>query len=298
MDGLRVAAPAKVNWTLEVLHIRPDGYHEIRSIMQTIDLYDVLTLTPSRTVDVAFADGAGAITDMPAELNLAYQAAIALRDAVGSSDGVRIEIEKAIPVAAGLGGGSSDAAAVIRGLNVLWSLERDEGDLIDIGARVGSDVPFFIAGGTAAVGGRGELVDPLPDALSPPLLLCAPHAGERANKTASMFAVLDASRFTEGDATMGVREAVEAGRAVTAAQLSNVFESVTSSMQPETERALDALRAQKFAPRLCGAGPSFFVLLDDPDATMSLIDRVRELDFEPTIVNPLPRADALAFEVL
>ena len=298
MDGVRIAAPAKINWTLEVLRIRPDGYHEIRSVMQTIDLYDVLTITPSHGIELSYAGDPGVLHGIPVEEDLAYRAAVAYFDRTSVAGSVHIELEKAIPVAAGLGGGSSDAAAVLRGLNVLNSSRLNEGDLIALASTIGSDVPFFTVGGTAAVAGRGEIVEALADAVAPPLLLCTPPPGERANKTGAMFSALDAAHFSDGYVTIGVRETVDAGRTITAASLSNVFERVTGRMQPETELALSALRDQGFEPRLCGAGPSFYLLLDDAGATMSLIDRVRELEFEPRIVNALPRGDAVLFEEL
>ena len=123
MTGLRLIAPGKINWSLEVLRFRPDRYHELRSVMQTIDLHDVVTLTLAETdaITLEITGEPGMLADHPAEMNLAYRAAVALRDRAGvRGRGVHIVLGKHVPVAAGLGGGSSDAAAVLRGLNVLW----------------------------------------------------------------------------------------------------------------------------------------------------------------------------------
>ncbi|MBF6599681.1 MAG: 4-(cytidine 5'-diphospho)-2-C-methyl-D-erythritol kinase [Dehalococcoidia bacterium] len=295
--GVRVLAPAKLNWTLEVLRIRPDGYHELRSVLQTLDLCDVVTLTdaPGITIDVGGPLGE-TLADAPAERNLAYRAALALRERVGGRRGARIVLEKHIPVAAGLGGGSSDAAAVLRGLDLLWELQQPQINLIEIAGEVGSDPPFFVAGGTAAVRARGDVVEPLPDAVAPEILLATPPPGDRGDKTARMFDALSPDDFSEGDATFGLREAVEAGRALSDGELMNVFERVLTKQQPDTALALDALAAQGQAAHLAGAGPSFFLLLDRRADAAALSARVRDLGFEPRRVRALGRAAALRTE--
>ena len=139
MTALRLIAPAKINWSLDVLRQRADGYHEIRSVMQTIDLHDVITLRAADGIELELRGDAGALAaDDPAR-NLAYRAAKAFHARTGIHRGVRITIEKRIPVAAGFGGGSSDAAALLRGLNVLWGAEQPELNLVEIAAEVGVD---------------------------------------------------------------------------------------------------------------------------------------------------------------
>jgi 4-diphosphocytidyl-2-C-methyl-D-erythritol kinase len=296
---IELIAPAKINWTLEVLRIRPDGYHEIRSVLQTIDLHDTVTLRDATDISLEITGPAGVtLRDEAPERNLAYRAAVALRERVGVQRGVRIGIEKRIPVAAGLGGGSSDAAAVLRGLDLLWELHQPPMNLIEIAGEIGSDPPFFVLGGTASVHGRGDAVEALPDAIAGPMLLATPPAGERGDKTARMFGALSPDDFSEGEATLGLREAAEAGRPLNVAELSNVFERVIATMQPETAIAIDALAAQGLAPHLAGAGPSFFLLLHDASEFEALSPRVRELRFEPQLVHALPRADALRCTVV
>lgn len=293
---LELIAPAKINWTLEVLRIRPDGYHEIRSVLQTVDLHDTVTLTEATDITLDIGGPAGAtLRDEAVERNLAYRAAVALRERVGVERGVHISLEKRIPVAAGLGGGSSDAAAVLRGLDLLWELHQPPMNLVEIAGEVGSDPPFFVIGGTASVHGRGDGVEALPDAAAGPMLLAVPPAGQRGDKTARMFGALSPDDYSDGEATFGLREAVEAGRPVGDAELSNVFERVVATMQPETALAIDALAAQGLAAHLAGAGPSFFLLLQDAGAFDALSPRVRELGFEPQLVHALSRADALRF---
>jgi 4-diphosphocytidyl-2-C-methyl-D-erythritol kinase len=298
MSGrLRLLAPAKINWSLEVLRIRPDGYHEIRSVLQTVDLRDVITLEEADAISLEVTGEAGMLADLPPEMNLAHRAAMSFRALMRSDRGARIVLEKHIPVAAGLGGGSSDAAAVLRGLNVLWETRQPDANLIEIAGEIGSDPPFFIAGGTAAVSSRGEQVHPLDDAIAPPLLLATPPPGERGEKTARMFGALTPDDFSEGDVTDGVRDAVRAGRALVDGELNNVFERVTTRLQPETEIAMDALRAEGLTPHLAGAGPSFFLFApDDAERRAHVEARLRALGFEPRLTPLLPRTRALAIE--
>ena len=150
---MRVRAHAKINWTLEVLGKRPDGYHDLRSIVLPVALHDVVDLEP--------ADGITCETkglDIPQEKNLAYRAVLALQKATGCTQGVRISIEKHIPSGAGLGGGSSDAAAVLNALNVLWHLDLPCERLCEIAAGIGSDIPALVMGGPVLMEGRGEFV--------------------------------------------------------------------------------------------------------------------------------------------
>ena len=156
---LRVKAPAKVNLWLEVLGRRPDGYHEIRTVMQAVSLYDDLSFRQrgdGRVVLHARGDG------LPAdEENLVVRAARLLKQRLGCPAGVEARLHKRIPVARGLGGGSSNCAATLRALSRLWRLELRQGDLQRLAAELGSDVPFFLNGGTALCEGRGERVTQL-----------------------------------------------------------------------------------------------------------------------------------------
>ena len=302
MKGLRLIAPGKINWSLEVLRFRPDGYHELRSVMQTIDLHDVVTLTlaDSDAITLEITGEAGMLADHPPDENLAHRAAVALRDRAGVRGwGVHIVLEKHVPVAAGLGGGSSDAAAVLRGLNVLWGAGQPEANLVEIAGEVGSDPPFFVVGGTAMVSGRGDSVEALPDAVASSMLLATPPQHERGEKTAAMFGALTPHDFQEGDVTIGVRETVAAGRMIVDDELANVFERVTAKMQPQTELAMEALRADGYVPHLCGAGPSFFLLYGGgADLAHELGARIRGLGFEPRPVHALSRARSLAMREL
>ena len=155
---MTVEAHAKINWTLQVLGVRPDGYHDLRSIVLPVRLHDTVTIDEAATVTCSMP-----ALEVPQEGNLAYRAALALKDATGCMRGAHIAIEKRIPSGAGLGGGSADAAAVLNGLNVLWGLHLPERELCEIAASVGSDVPALTLGGPVLMEGRGERVSRIED---------------------------------------------------------------------------------------------------------------------------------------
>src|SRR4030043_1892880 len=153
---LKYLAPAKINLVLEVLSKRADGYHEIRSLIQAINLCDVFSFELADETSFECTEPSLQTSD-----SLVVQAAELLRKVGGYNKGAKIKLEKRIPWGAGLGGGSSDAAATLSALNRLWNLKLTISDLIEPAARLGSDVPFFIYGGTALIEGRGERVMPL-----------------------------------------------------------------------------------------------------------------------------------------
>ena len=151
---------AKINLTLDVLGLRDDGYHEIATVMQSLALADTLTLTREESGIALTVDMPGLETD---ERNLAWRAAALVIEHCGIRGGVRIDIVKRIPVAAGLAGGSADAAAVLRGMNELYALGLSDAELCALGAQIGSDIPFSLMGGTVFATGRGENMKPLAD---------------------------------------------------------------------------------------------------------------------------------------
>jgi len=262
-------APAKVNWTLEVLRRRPDGYHEVCTILQTLDLCDRVKVSPVADLELVLTGPVGQtgapLTGMPAPENLAYRAAALLRDQAGGRPlGARIELEKAIPADAGLGGGSSDAAATLRALNRLWDLSLPPGELARLGAQLGSDVPFFVFGGTALGRGRGDEVTPLPDVPSLRLLLVVPRR-RPARKTAAMYAHLRPDHFGAGEASERLAAAIREGMAPGDDDVCNTFERIAGEVLPEAAAAAERCRGLGLRPHLAGSGPAQFVLLR-PDA--------------------------------
>lgn len=170
-NGLHLRAPAKVNLGLEILRKREDGYHELTTVLQAVDLSDRLILEGAERISLTVSD-----PSLPAsEENLAWRAARLLSDAAGVDRGIRITLDKRIPVAAGLGGGSSDAAAVLWGANRLWGLDWPAARLQDLAVHLGMDVPFFLGNGRALGTGRGERLQPLPSRGEMALVLVNPN---------------------------------------------------------------------------------------------------------------------------
>ena len=165
---LTLRAPAKINWFLEVLGLREDGFHEIQSLIQKITLFDTLIIKPSN--DLIITTDAS----IPMEENLAYKAALLLKNKYAVKTGAEMQLVKTIPVGAGLGGGSSDAAAALGGLNELWSLGLTVDELCEAGEEIGSDVPFFLRDSLSYVEGRGEKIKACVPKRQLPLLLVKP----------------------------------------------------------------------------------------------------------------------------
>ena len=253
MQPIEIQAHAKINLTLEVLGKRPDGYHEIASIIQTVSLHDTLTLALADDLTLE-CDTPGLATDD----NLVLKAATMLRAETGASQGARIVLRKSIPVSAGLGGGSSDAAAALIGLNRLWETGLSVDDLQPIAARLGSDVSFFLRGGTAMVHGRGELVRPLPPADIPWVVILSPDM-QTPDKTASLYAAMTPSQHTGGLLTRKLEARVRGGGDVPPQFLFNAFDDVARKAFPglgEVWDAFTALGAREV--HVAGSGPSLF----------------------------------------
>lgn len=169
--NFEVPSFAKINWTLEILGRRADGYHELRTILQTVEVCDHLQFTLADSALTLSCDHAEVPCD---ETNLIYRAALLLRELTGCDKGAKIELQKRIPLGAGLGGGSSNAAITLLALTKLWELEISPHDLFRLGSQIGADVPFFFFGGTGIGIGRGDEVYPLADIQAQHLLLVNP----------------------------------------------------------------------------------------------------------------------------
>jgi len=193
---LKILAPAKLNLTLEVLAKRPDGFHEIRSVIQAINLGDSLRFRLSENIEFNCADPDW----VPAE-SLVSKAVSLLQKTTGCSKGVTIEVDKRIPLVSGLSGDSSDAAAVLRGLNRLWGLGLSLPQLLELASQLGSDVAFFLYGGTAVVRGRGEVVTPLPPFPHMWVVLMLPPVPRMPGKTGRLYASLKPGHYTRGEIT-------------------------------------------------------------------------------------------------
>lgn len=273
---ITVSACAKTNLTLEVLGKRPDGYHEIRSVVQTISLCDTLRLEAHGSV-VAHSPTSG----WDAVKSLVVRAALLLKESARYAGGADITVEKRIPMMAGLGGDSSDAAAVLRGLNALWSLGWTTERLLPLAAQLGSDVAFFLHGGTCLMSGRGESIEPLPPLPHRWVLVVNPATPHLPGKTAAAYAALRPAHFTDGAITQRLADDLRAGRGFNSAHLFNTFENV--AFAPGTELAVYRSHIRKIgAPQvnLAGSGPALYMLLDDCAQASDLFTRLRDQGME------------------
>jgi 4-diphosphocytidyl-2-C-methyl-D-erythritol kinase len=253
---LTVLAPAKINLTLEVLAKRTDGFHEIRSVIQTINLCDSLRFRLSQNVDFKCA-----VPDWIPEESLVSKATSLLQKATGCSRGATIEISKRIPLISGLGGDSSDAAATLRGLNKLWELNLSQKELLKLATQMGSDVAFFLYGGTALVEGRGEIVTPLPPPPQMWAVLIVPHVPKIPRKTAQLYTSLKASHYTDGQITQRLAEALKADEELAPSALFNTFENVAFTRFSELnvyQKHLIKMGAANI--HLAGSGPTLFTI--------------------------------------
>ncbi len=251
-----VQSYAKINITLDVLGRRADGYHELATIMQTVDLYDTLCLskTTDNRVHIACTQ-----PELNTEDNLAVRAAEAVRRTLSLTQGVLIELHKRIPTAAGLGGGSSNAAAVLLALQHWWQLQISPTELLTLAASLGSDVPFFLQGGLALCEGRGERITQLPQHWPTSLrwlLLLKPAIGV---STASVFRALSPDDYTDGSFSQAARTALHTRGELLPAYLHNALERGVLAHYPEVALAREAM-LQAGAPlvRLSGSGPTLF----------------------------------------
>lgn len=300
---LRLRAPAKVNWSLEVLGRRPDGYHEVRTVLQTVALSDWVALSPADDLSLALRGEADRLAGEPPEANLAYRAAARLRrefsrtppERSGRPSGVHIALEKGVPVAAGLGGGSSDAAAVLRGLRALWRLPISDDDLALLAAELGADVPFFLRGGVALASGRGDVLAPLPDGSSQRLVLAWPQRPGPADKTARMYAALRPQHHTDGSRTEELAGRLRGGRPISDADPLNVFEDVLPQVDAAAGRTFQKASTLGFGqPHLAGSGPSLFFLLAPEQPAGPLLRALGALGLRAVETCTLPAAEAVA----
>ena len=273
---LRVLAPAKLNLTLEVLGKRDDGFHEIRSVIQAINLSDGLYFEPGK--DMTFKCD---MSDWAAEKSLVSRAVALLREATGVNKGATIEVSKVIPLLSGLGGDSSDAAAVLRGLDKLWGLNLSREKLLELAARLGSDVGFFLHGGTALVEGRGEIVTPLPPLSHWWIVLVVPDLPRQPGKTARLYARLEAAHFTDGRITARMAEELKAGGELGASLLFNTFENLAFTRLSKIEvYRQHILKLGADNVHLAGSGPSLFTLVKDKTQAEELHIRCRQQGME------------------
>ena len=275
MADLHVEAPAKINLHLEVLGLRPDGFHELAMVMQSLDLADSLVLAPAGegTLELACDN-----PELPVDgSNLILRAAALLRHEAGRPElGARLQLSKRIPIGAGLAGGSSDAAAALVGLNRLWGLALGESQLGALAAQLGSDVPFCLVGGTQLCFGRGERLEPVgagrPEPLAvllikdPTASVSTPWAYGRCRELRGDFYLDQEADFEQRRAILRQGPLLAALRGERALPpLRNDLQAVVEPEQASVGRGLALLRQAKdqLGVAMSGSGPSLFALFSD-----------------------------------
>ena len=286
---MEIEAHAKLNLSFEVLGRRADGYHEVKTVMQTVGLSDVLTIEywPSLRVHCDSPELSG-------EMNLVWKAATELARSRGITPRARIRIQKRIPIAMGLGGGSSDAAAALRALSELWELSATTGELAEIAALIGSDVSFFLWGGTALAEGRGEIVSPLPPLAPFNLTLVLPDIVV-SDKTRRMYSLLTPANYSDGGITRSLVQLLMGGHFVTESIrgcVFNVFQDIAEWEFPMLAEMRKAVQEQG-GPQLylCGAGPAMFAIPSSKTEHRMVADALQPMGAGVYLVTTVGRTD-------
>jgi 4-diphosphocytidyl-2-C-methyl-D-erythritol kinase len=269
---LTIMAPAKINLTLEVLAERPDGFHEIRSLIQSINLCDTFRFDLSQDIKFSCDN-----PEVDIEESLISRATALLQKTTGCSKGATIEINKRIPLASGLGGDSSDGAAILSGLNKLWQLGLSLGELVSLASKLGSDVPFFLYGGTALVEGRGEKITPLPPLPQRWVVLMIPDVPRTAEKTRRLYASLKRNHYTDGQITENFIKALKEGGEIKPSLLFNTFENVAFDQFPGLKVHKEHfIKLGATNVHLAGSGPALFTLAEDRDKAERIYENLQK----------------------
>ena len=273
---LTIIAPAKINLTLEIIGKRPDGYHEIRSVIQTLAFGDALQISSSEQTLIS-----SDLTGWKAEQSLVAKAVNLLREVTCRANGANIKINKRIPLMSGLGGDSSDAAAVLIGLNQVWELKLSLGQLQEITKQLGSDVTFFLTGGTAFMEGRGEKIIPLPPMPHQHVVLVIPKIPAVPDKTKRLYGLITPNHYTDGTITDNVMSTIKSGNRFPYPLLFNTFENVVFSKGAELTNYRDhMLKIGAPFVHLAGSGPTLFTMLKDKDQADDLTKKLQNYGME------------------
>ncbi|HLV08679.1 MAG TPA: 4-(cytidine 5'-diphospho)-2-C-methyl-D-erythritol kinase [Halanaerobiales bacterium] len=259
MEELIIPAPAKINLALDIRGLLPDGYHQLEMIMQSINLHDLIYLKKTRKAEIKLSSTDTSLPDGPE--NLAYQAAELLLKRDNSGPGLEIFIQKNIPVAAGLAGGSTDAAAVLKGMNILFGLKIGREKLQELGASIGSDVPFCIRGGTVLARGRGDELYQLPDLSLRGLVLIVPPVRV---STAQIYQEYDRLSLSENVPVERLVAMIKKKREISWNEgWDNVLERVTMRLLDDIQEIKELL--SEMGSKFClmsGSGPAVFSISD------------------------------------
>lgn len=269
---MKLKAYAKINISLDVTGKREDGYHLLRMIMQTIDLYDLITIEESMSGINITCNRPYVPTD---NRNLAYKAAKLFMENYDIRSGVNINIRKNIPVAAGLAGGSTDAAAVLKSMRDIFKPSVEDKELMELGVKIGADVPYCIVGGTALCEGIGEIVSPLKPFKDYILVLVKPNFGV---STKEVYSALDVSKIFKHPETDELMRAMEQGDiGFVSKNMKNLLENVTlKKHQSLREIKKDFIKMEALGTLMSGSGPTIFAFFEDMLKAKSCYDKMKE----------------------
>ena len=274
MNHLELKALAKINLGLDVTGRRENGYHDVRMIMQSVYLYDNVRLEKTGTDgEIRLKSNLGYLPSD--ENNIAYKAAKILAEEFDIREGVQITLDKHIPVAAGMAGGSSDAAAVLFGMNRMFGLRLSQQDLMDRGVKLGADVPYCIMRGTVLAEGIGEILTPLPAMPKCTVLIAKPPVSV---STKTVYEALDSQEVTRHPDIDGIIRGLEAGSLEQVAQcMGNVLEDVTIPLYPVIDQIKqEMLAAGAAGAMMSGSGPTVFGLFENRAQARAAQQKIRE----------------------
>lgn len=282
---MKLRALAKINLGLDVVRKREDGYHEVRMIMQTINMYDKLELVVRETPGIRIKTN---LSSVPSdENNLVYKAAKLLMDEFHITKGLNIRLEKHIPVAAGMAGGSSDAAATMVGVNQLFHLGLSTADLMERGVKIGADVPYCIMGGTALAEGIGEVLSPLPPMPDCYILIAKPPVGV---STAFVYGNLRANELEHHPDIDGMIQSLKDDSITDlCGKMENVLETVTIPAYPvidEIKKLMTDCGAD--GAMMSGSGPTVFGIFSNKECAKKAMEKVKESNLANQIFLTTP----------
>lgn len=250
-------SPAKINLTLEILNRRKNGYHNISTIIQSINMFDLITYEHYKEILVS-----SNIKELNSETNLVIKAAKLIKNKFKINHGIKINLTKNIPLASGLGGGSSNAATTLLALNTIWGLNLNLSKLVPLAESLGSDVPFFLSKGTALISGSGGQIEQLPD-IEPMLFLLLHNDIKFPNKTHSMYKSVSLGEYTNGELTNKLAAMIKTSGQVTAINLFNCFDKIAMKKSSEFNKyskLLSELGLNEY--HLAGSGPTIMLPID------------------------------------
>ncbi len=275
MRQIILKAYAKINLGLDVLRKREDGYHDVRMIMQSVGLYDKLTLKKIPKDEILLSSNVGSLPNN--DKNLVYKAISLIKNECGITSGVKADLEKYIPMAAGMAGGSTDAAAALIGMNKLFDLGLSQEKLMELGVKIGADVPYCIMGGTALSEGIGEVLTPLAPMPHCYILIAKPRISV---STRFVYENLEADKLAYHPDIDGMIEAIRADNLQGVSdRLSNVLETVTEKKYPIIGQIKAAMiEAGALNSLMSGSGPTVFGIYADKDTAMHALNKIQGIE--------------------